>query len=177
MISYALPGSRRYQERLYPNPTKLQPDTAARSWETYEDVIAHFTLSSRWPQDGIRDLSRRGRSSVAREAGAAGYIVSFQPLPAHLADAARRAVCGDPRRNALRRSISAWRFAGAEALSRSTPAWNPMAGYPVNTNERRPSEWLPCLPLGMPMVNHQAVTLMHYPPIVAYQHGGLSATT
>jgi hypothetical protein len=47
-----------------------------------------------------------------------------------------------------------------------TAAWNPMAGYPV-AYQSGESIWLPCMPLGMPMVNHRAVTLLHYPPLVA----------
>ncbi len=160
MISYALPGSRRYQERLYPNPTKLQPDTRLKLG-TYEAVIAHFTLSS-LAEDGIEIAA--GSLKVARGAGAAGYIVSFQPLPAYLAEAEQFAATHVAVLSAGHAGLA---LAGADACRR-TPAWNPMAGYPVNTNDG-PSEWLPCLPLGMPIVNHRAVILMHYPPIVAYR--------
>jgi phospholipase C len=33
-----------------------------------------------------------------------------------------------------------------------------------------PSEWLLYLPLGMPIANHRAVTLLHYPPTIAYRN-------
>jgi hypothetical protein len=44
-----------------------------------------------------------------------------------------------------------------------------MAGFPVNRSDGK-SEWFPCLPLGMPMANHRAVTLLHYPPPIAYRN-------
>jgi hypothetical protein len=51
---------------------------------------------------------------------------------------------------------------------KQTPAWNPMEGFAINRKGTL-SEWLPYLPLGMPMANHRAVTLLHYPPMIAYQ--------
>jgi hypothetical protein len=40
MITYSLPGSREYQEALYPNPALLDPAVKLR---TYEEIIAHMT--------------------------------------------------------------------------------------------------------------------------------------
>ena len=64
--------------------------------------------------------------------------------------------------------VAAQALNGVKACQ-ATPAWNPMAGYPVNSSDG-PSQWLLYLPLGMPMANHRAVTLLHYPPIVALRN-------
>ena len=61
-----------------------------------------------------------------------------------------------------------WRSPRADAC-KETPRGIRMAGYPVNGNDG-PSQWVPCLPLGMPVANHRAVMLLHYPPIVAYRN-------
>lgn len=160
MIQYALPGSRTYQEQLYPDPAKLNPDTRQKL-ASVEAVIAHFTASS-LQEDGIQIV--QNSLSVSRGPGDAGYRVSFEPLPDFAVQAGQFAEMHvamlDPGRGGLA-------LAGAEAC-RATAAWNPLAGYPVNRSDG-PSEWLPCLPLGMPIANHQAVTLLHYPPIVAYR--------
>jgi hypothetical protein len=158
MITYNLPGSRTYQERLYPNPADLYPTT---NLKTYEEVIAHFTQSS-LNLDGIQ--IEDGSLQVAKGSAAKGYRVCFDPLPKFSKEARQfkrmhvRAL--DARHGGLA-------LAGADAC-RQTPAWNPMAGFPVNKYEG-PSLWFPCLPLGMPMVNHRVVTLLHYPPLVAYK--------
>ncbi|NJD05977.1 MAG: hypothetical protein FIA97_05710, partial [Methylococcaceae bacterium] len=160
MIQYALPGNRRYQERLYPQPDLIK--TTIRQplgLNTVADVIARFTATS-LQQDGIG--IREGSLQVSREVD--GYRIRFDPLPefAQQAEqfAAMHAAMLDQGHGGLARK-------GADACKR-TPGWNPMAGYPVNRSDG-PSEWLPCLPLGMPLANQRAVILMHYPPIVAYR--------
>jgi hypothetical protein len=159
-IHYALPGSKHYQQRLYPDPALLDPATRKKlGLETHADVIAHFTASS-LAEDGIE--IEPGSLHVA--AGAAGYTVAFDPLPAFAAEAGQFATMHVAMLDAEHAGLA---LAGADACQR-TPAWNPMAGFPVNRSDG-PSEWLPCLPLGMPLVNQRAVTLMHYPPIVAYR--------
>jgi hypothetical protein len=45
-----------------------------------------------------------------------------------------------------------------------------MAGYQVNGSDGL-CEWALCLPLGMAMLGQRAVTLMHYPPYIAMEHG------
>ena len=45
MIQCALPGTRQYQERLYPNPALLDPCTRLKL-KSYVDVITHLTASS-----------------------------------------------------------------------------------------------------------------------------------
>jgi hypothetical protein len=162
VILYSLPGSRTYQERIYPDPSLLDAATRkALKLETCEDVIAHFTASS-LAEDGIQ--IEPGSLSVSKGAGAAGYVVSFRALPAFALAAEQFAAMHVAMLDARCAGLA---LDGADAC-RQTPAWNPMAGYPVNRSDG-PSEWLPCLPLGMPIANHQAVTLLHYPPIVAYR--------
>jgi len=161
MIRYRLPGSPETQAALYPDPARLDPATREKEGlHTTEAVIAHFTASS-LRQDGIQIVA--GSLHVDRDAQ--GYTVSFSPLEASREAAAQFAQMHvgllDEKRGALA-------LTGC-AAAQKTPAWNPMAGYPVNRSDG-PSEWLPCLPLGMPIVNHAAVTLLHYPPIVAYRH-------
>lgn len=162
MILYPLPGSRAYQERLYPDPSLLNPTTrSALKLETYEEVIAHFTASS-LAEDGIQ--IEPGSLAVSKGAGATGYMVAFRALPAFALKAEQFAAMHVAMLDAEHSGLA---LDGADAC-RKTPAWNPMEGFPVNRSDG-PSEWLPCLPLGMPIANHQAVTLMHYPPIVAYR--------
>ncbi|MEJ8813332.1 hypothetical protein WKW77_19750 [Variovorax ureilyticus] len=162
MILYPLPGSRAYQERLYPDPALLDPATRAKlKLETHEDVIAHFTKTS-LDEDGIQ--IEPGSLTVTKGTGGTGYMVGFRALPAFAQQAEHFAAMHVAMLDARHAGLA---LDGCDAC-RETPAWNPMAGFPVNRSDG-PSEWLPCLPVGMPVANHQAVTLMHYPPIVAYR--------
>lgn len=162
LIQYKLPGSRRYQERIFPDPSLLDPATRqALKLDTYQAVIAHFTGSS-LAEDGI--LIQADSLCVTKGSRGEGYMVTFNPLPQSAAAAAQFAEMHVAMMDERHAGLA---LAGADACKR-TPAWNPMAGYPVNRSDG-PSEWLPCLPLGMPLANHRAVTLLHYPPIVAYR--------
>lgn len=156
MIEYSLPGRRGYQERLYPNPLLLNPDVGLK---TFADVIAHFTASS-LAQDGI--AIKPDSLKIIR--GEAGYRVRFEPMPGFEAQAEQFAKMHVAMLDEAHFGLA---LKGADAC-KLTPAWNPMAGFPVNRSDG-PSEWLPCLPLGMPVANQRAVSLMHYPPIVAYR--------
>lgn len=160
MIEYLLPGDARYVERLFPDPALLDPDVRrSLGLDTCAKVIAHFTASSLSQDDiAIQD----GSLQVTRDED--GYRVRFDPLPAVAAQAGQFA----ERQCALLSERHAGLALRGVDACRETPAWNPMAGYPVNASDG-PSQWLACLPLGMPIVNHRAVTLMHYPPIVAYR--------
>ncbi len=159
MICYKLPGNKGYQERIYPNPLHLDPATKLKS---FEDVIRHFTESS-LNADGI--LIQKGSLQITKAAEDAGYVVTFDPLPDFASQAQQFAAMHVKMLDEKHAGLA---LAGADACER-TPAWNPMAGYPVNSHDGN-SEWLPCLPLGMPIANHRAVTLLHYPPIVAYRN-------
>ena len=156
MVRYALPGSRSYLQQLFPDPHLLAPGTHL---DTFEAVIAHFTASS-LAEDGIEIVA--GSLSVSAEGF--GYTVAFDPLPAFAAQAAQFATMHAAMLDAEHAGLA---LRGADAC-KLTPLWNPMAGYPVDRNDG-PSVWVPCLPLGLGLANHQAVSLMHYPPIVAYR--------
>lgn len=158
MIVYSLPGSKSYQDALYPNPELIKPEVREKhGLKTSADVIAYFTAKS-LELDGI--AIEPGSLSVVAEAD--GYRVSFRPLPG--SNAEQFAGMHRMMTNAHHFGLA---LKGAEAC-KETPLWNPMAGFPVNSSDG-PSEWLPCLPVGMGIVNHRAVTLLHYPPIVAYR--------
>ena len=156
-LLYTLPGSTSYIDQLYPDPARINPSTGLT---TYEKVIAHFTGVS-LAQDGI--AIEETEPKVTRRDDR--YHVSFTPTTASHADAiafARAHVAF------LEEHRAGLALAGAAAC-KATPAWNPMAGFPVNSSDGK-SEWYPCLPLGLPLVNQRAVVLMHYPPIIAYRN-------
>ncbi len=162
MVEYSLPGDRSYLERIYPNPSHLYPAVRQQlRLETYEDVIAHFTARS-LAQDGIEIQESTLR--VTKRASDAGYAISFEPLPRFEKEGAHFASMHVAMLDAAHAGLA---LKGVAAC-RTTPAWNPMAGYPVNRSDG-PSEWELCLPLGMPVANHRAVMVLHYPPIVAYR--------
>ena len=156
-LRYTLPGSASYVEQLYPDPARLAPSSPLK---TYEQVIAHFTGVS-LAQDGIA-IEERLPVVTRRDDR---YHVAFTPTKQSQADAkafvlAHVAFLGEDRAGLA--------LTGAAACM-ATPAWNPMAGFPVNSSDGK-SEWYPCLPLGLPLVNQRAVVLMHYPPIIAYRN-------
>jgi hypothetical protein len=160
MIQYQLPGTKEYQERIFPNPSLLDPRIRKTlDLRTYRDVILHFTKKS-LAEDGI--LIQDGSLRVSD--CAAGYTVGFEPLQGFHTQARHFA---EMHRMMLDDRHAGLALGGADAC-RATPAWNPMAGHPVNSRDG-PSEWIPCLPLGTPIANHRAVTLLHYPPLVAYR--------
>lgn len=162
MIDYALPGSRHYQERLYPDPAKLDAKVRVeKKLDTPAAVIAYFTASS-LAQDGI--LIAADSLSVTAAGQGDGYRVRFMPQAGFETRAAQFAAMHVALLDAGHAGLA---LDGADACRR-TAAWNPMAGFPVNRSDG-PSEWLPCLPLGMPIACHRAAILMHYPPIVAYR--------
>ncbi|WP_341679285.1 hypothetical protein [Niveibacterium sp. SC-1] len=162
MITYPLPGTRSYQEALFPKPALLDPAVRKQlGLKTSADVIKHFTATS-LALDGIP--IEPDSLKVFRPDGAEGYSVSFTPRPTFLQAAEEFAA---QHRKVLDEAHYGLALKGAAACKR-TPAWNPMAGFPVNESDG-PSLWLPCLPVGMPLANQRAVTLLHYPPIVAYR--------
>lgn len=157
VLRYTLPGSMSYVEQLYPDPAKINPSTGLT---TYQKVIAHFTAVS-LAQDGI--AIKEKLPLVTRRDGR--YHVAFTPTTKSHADATAFARAHVEFLDETRAGLA---LAGAAAC-KATPAWNPMAGFPVNSSDGK-SEWYPCLPLGLPLVNQRAVVLMHYPPIIAYRN-------
>lgn len=160
MIHYSLPGDRAYLERIYTAPAELDPQVRRTlGLDSRELVIAHFTASS-LAQDGIDVVP--GSLRVTRRPRGAGYAICFQPAPGFEGPAEQFAAMHVAMLDTRHAGLA---LNGVDACRR-TPAWNPMAAYPVNATDG-PCTWLPCLPLGMPVAHHRAVTLLHYPPIVA----------
>jgi hypothetical protein len=159
VVNYKLPGNRQYQERIFPDPSLLDPSTKLA---TYEQVIAHFTKSS-LDEDGIQ--IQGALPLVTKGDGDSGYAVSFDPLPEFATQAQQFMQMHVAMLDETHAGLA---LKGADQC-KLTPAWNPMEGYPVNGSDG-PSQWYPCLPLGMPIANHRAVTLLHYPPLIAYRN-------
>lgn len=157
VLRYTLPGSASYVDQLYPDPAKINPSTGLT---TYQKVIAHFTAVS-LAQDGIAIAEKL--PSVTRRDDR--YHVAFTPTTKSHPDARAFARAHAEFLDEARAGLA---LTGAAAC-KATPAWNPMAGFPVNGSDGK-SEWYPCLPLGLPLVNQRAVVLMHYPPIIAYRN-------
>jgi hypothetical protein len=155
-VQYDLPGDADYQKQLYPPPEVIDPELKLA---TPEAVIAHFTASS-LNADGIKIAS--DLPTVLNVDGTGKYRISFT-AQSGFETAAQQFSVMHPAMLDDRHAGQA--INGVKACA-SSAAWNPMAGYPVNTRDGN-SQWRLFLPLGMPMVNHKAVTLLHYPPYVA----------
>jgi hypothetical protein len=156
-VEYDLPGDAAYQAKLYPPPELIAPELGL---DTPEKVIAHFTRSS-LDMDGIALVE--GSLQVTDIDGSGRYRIRFEPLPVSAEPAARFAAVHS---RLLDGSHAGQAINGAEACRETPGCWNPMEGYPVNRSDG-PARWHLFLPLGMPIVNHKAVTLLHYPPFVA----------
>lgn len=160
LVEYDLPGDAAYQAKLYPPPGLLAPGLGL---QTPEQVIAHFTKSS-LDTDGIEIAA--DSLEVMDIDGSGRYRIRFAPLAGFEA-AARQYATVHPL--LLDAEHAGQAINGAEACRATPGCWNPMAGYPVNRSDGE-AKWHLFLPLGMPMVNHKAVTLLHYPPYVALRN-------
>lgn len=164
-VNYTVPGDAAYQARLYPPPGVIDPNPPphsllGRKIETLADVIAHYTLSS-LRCDGI--AIEAGSLSVTADQGR--HTIQFTPQAGFEAAAASFAAMHE---RFLDEPHAGQAMLGEDLLRSLTFAWNPMAGYPVNTNPKDGDcKWRLFLPLGMGMLNHRAVTLLHYPPYAA----------
>ncbi|MEO7042608.1 MAG: hypothetical protein ABI035_10140 [Gemmatimonadaceae bacterium] len=156
-VRYSLPGGAAYIERVYPNPRDLSPTTKLTK---YEEVIAHFTGVSL-----AQDLIAIVADSLQVTRTDTGYNIAFTPATGQEASAAAFALAHVA---FLDRKHVGLALDGADAC-RATSAWNPMAGFPVSPHDGI-CEWFPCLPLGLPLSNQRAVTLMHYPPVIAFRN-------
>ncbi len=157
VVTYNLPGNAAYQAQLYP-PTKYIDPTLGL--DTPEKVIAHFTASS-LKTDNIEIVA----NSLKVTSSAGKYRVSFTTQPGFEAAGQLYAKVHP----LLLDANHAGQAMNGIAFCKQTPGcWNPMAGYPVNSNPNDGlAKWHLYLALGMPIVNHRAVTLLHYPPWVA----------
>ena len=156
-IRYSLPGDAAYIERVYPKPSDLDPKT---NLHTYEEVIAHFTGVSL-----AQDLISIVADSLKVTRGDAGYTIEFTPA---IGDEAIASAFARAHVAFLDRKHVGLALEGADKC-RATAAWNPMADFPINAKGGA-CEWYSCLPLGLPLSNQRAVTLMHYPPVIAFRN-------
>jgi hypothetical protein len=167
MISYRIPadGTAAPASDFFPPASVIDPNPPAHGdgvIGTLADVISHYTRSS-LATDNITIVpdSLRVVESAPPERQ---YTVTFAPAPGSEKAAQDFATM----QGRIFSDACAGRAIVGAALMRATPgAWNPMEGFKVNAREV--SRWHLFLPLGMPVANHRAVTLLHYPPYVAMQ--------
>ncbi|MEN8131607.1 MAG: hypothetical protein ABFS45_15725, partial [Pseudomonadota bacterium] len=167
-IDYALPGDRDYQARLYPPVDAVQPEKGSAIYaappKTTAGIIEHFTGSS-LDTDGIGfepDTLKAYQDDLGL------WRIRFD-VAAGVADNARQFAA--MHRLLMDEGHAGQALNGVDAMKATPGAWNPMAGFPVNNNHADGDcKWHLFLPLGMPMVNQRAVTLLHYPPYVAMQN-------
>lgn len=160
-VQYDLPGDAAYQAMLYPPPSVITDPNLKLT--TQEAVIGHYTASS-LKQDGI-DITTEN-PTVTKIKGTQTYRVSFTAKPGFEAAAREFARVHS---TVLDANHAGQGINGAAACQATPGAWNPMSGFPVNPSDGQ-CQWRFFLPLGMPIVNHKAVTVLHYPPYVAMQH-------
>lgn len=148
-VTYVL-GAAVDLERLYPPPKFADP---ALGFRDYCDVIEHYTHKST-TTDGLLDASvdvRRVDSDYEV------HIESGDPQ-----DTLDRFAERHRELFSSRAGLKAVR--GKQRLE-ELGVWNPMAGYPVNTNAGDGEcKWHLFPPLGLNVINQKAVLLMHYPP-------------
>jgi hypothetical protein len=167
-IDYALPGDCDYQARLYPPVGVVQPGKGSPIYhdppKTTAEIIEHFCKSS-LDTDGI-PFQAGTLKAYQDERGL--WRIRFDVAP-NIADNARQFEAMHQMQ--MDEDHAGQAMNGVDALKRTPGAWNPMAGFPVNRNSADGDcKWHLFLPLGMPMVNQKAVTLLHYPPYEAMQN-------
>jgi hypothetical protein len=142
--------------QLYPpaefaDPSLNLPDDCA--------VIAHYTVSSL-----ALDGCPKSVCKVSKVEG--NYVVEIK-----CEEAAPLAAFAERHRALVSPEIGGKAVAGKE-LMEQLGVWNPMSGYRVNRNTSDGiCKWNLFLPLGMGILNHKAVMLLHYPPWQALREG------
>ena len=167
-IDYTLPGEPDYQARLYPPVDTVQPTPFARIHDdppkTTGEIIKHFTESSLC-NDGIPFVPD---TLEAYQDAKKLWHIRFD-VAHEIADTARQFAA--MHQKLMDEDHAGQAINGVDAMKNMPGAWNPMDGSPVNENsEDGLCKWHLFLPLGMPMVNQKAVTLLHYPPYVAMRN-------
>ncbi|MCB9670914.1 MAG: hypothetical protein H6734_15645 [Alphaproteobacteria bacterium] len=158
-VAWALPGDLEYQRQLYPPFGYVSAEARAKyGIASQADVVRHFTEQS-LQQDQLAFT----RVEVV-ELPVGFYVgVTTTDKDGVSAFAARHVQFLDDAHGGL----ALWGSAVCKTIG---GCWNPMAGYPVNTNASDgASKWNPYLPLGMGLLNHRSLLLMHYPPWVSLQ--------
>ena len=161
-VRYVLPGDADYQSQLYV-PLALIDDAvkAKNGITTYADEIRYWTAIS-LQQDrvpGVTDLTVTQNTDGT-------YTVSFSA-----SDGEQAELFAKQHQTFLDAQHAGLALYGSELCQVWGGCWNPMSGYPVNTNPSDgDSKWHTYLPLGMGMLNQKSALLMHYPPWVALQN-------
>lgn len=157
-VSWPVPGDATYQSRLYPPLEYVSADAKTKyGITTYADIIRHFTEQS------IAQDALTGTVSVTEADGL--YTITVTTT-----DTVSMKSFGERHVDFLSGSRAGLALYGADLCKDLGGCWNPMADYPVNTNPSDGrSKWNPYLPLGMGILQHRSVLLMHYPPWVALQ--------
>jgi hypothetical protein len=116
-------------------------------------VIAHYTTSS-MQLDGFANPACH--VTITKDA----FKVEIQAN----APAARLKAFAQRHQAMMSAKVGGKAVAGMK-LMQQLGVWNPMSGYPVNNNpDDGDCKWNLFLPLGMGILNHRAVMLLHYPP-------------
>ncbi len=135
---------------LYPPVSELDPAVGLA-----DDcaLIAHYTVSSLTLDGFVEPTCQVTKTGGVFEVeiSAAGEVVDLQNF-AHRHCALLSAQVGGKA------------LAGMKSMQ-ALGVWNPMSGYPVNQSPTDGlCKWNIFLPLGMGLLNHKAVMLLHYPP-------------
>jgi len=158
-ITYVL-GAAIDLEHLFPPPEFADPTIGFRD---YCDVIAHYTHTST-VMDGLVNPS----VDVRQDKG--GYVVHIESgdLPPTLQSFADR-------HTELFGSRAGLKAVRGKQLLEELGVWNPMEGFNVN---KSPTDglckWSLFPPLGLNVINQQAILLMHYPPWAVLQKATFS---
>jgi hypothetical protein len=148
-VNYVL-GAAVDLEQLFPEPKYANPNLGFRD---YCDVIAHYTHNSTMT-DGLLTTSVDVRHVDGN------YVVHLDGNDdqATLDQFAARHV-------EIFSSRAAMKAVRGKQLMEGLGVWNPMEGFPVNHNPNDGKcKWHLFPPLGLSIVNQQAILLMHYPP-------------
>lgn len=135
---------------LYPPVDQLDPAVGLKN---DCELIGHYTLSS-LTLDGFEDPTckvTKADDAYQLEIGASADAQALQDF------AQRHAAMMSPQ-------IGGKALAGMR-LMQDLGVWNPMSGFPVNNSPTDGvCQWNIFLPLGMGILNHKALMLLHYPP-------------
>lgn len=150
-------GSVELLDQLFPPAELANRDVGLTDMES---VIAHYTQNS-LAADGLGEVSAR----VTREAEVYRVTLDGPVAPATLEAfgmAHRALFAPDAAGKALR----------GRDLLKEFGVWNPMEGYPVNSDpDDGTCKWRVFPPLGLNVIGQRGLLLMHYPPWQVLQQG------
>jgi hypothetical protein len=158
MASFSYPlGTTALLDELFPPAALANPDVGLTDMPS---VIAHYTKSSLLA-DGFTSAS----AAVNTQDGQYWVTVAADRPETELQVFA-----------AMHRQIYGPQAAGkallGAALLKELGVWNPMAGYPVNSNpDDGDCKWRVCPPIGLNIMGQRGLLLMHYPPWQVLEQG------